>query len=409
MEFNTLLLRGKEVNRYAFGGTQPCISQSSTYAYQSAEDLEKVFNNRLPGFAYTRVSNPTVDAFERRVNELEGGLAALACSSGMAAVSTTLLNLLCSGDEIISSNALFGGTLEFFRELEKFGITTHLVDRMDVDSVAPLINDKTRVIFTEIVFNTSLDVVDVKALAELAHSHAIPLVVDATTVTPFILRPFTLGADIVVHSSSKYITGSGNAISGIIVDSGRFNWDFERFKALADYRKFQRYAFIARLRSSLWRNLGGCLSPFNAYLNVVGLETLGLRMERICHNAQALAQALEGADGLKVTYPGLSSSPYYELVQRQFNGLGGGIINLRAGSRERAFALMNKLKYASLATNIGDLRTLVIYPLTTIYQHIDPKSCARVGVYDDTLRISVGIEDERDLIADFSQAAAFEN
>ncbi len=404
MKFNTRLLHGREVNRYAFGGTQPAVAQSSAFACKDGEELEKIFNSKAPGFAYTRVSNPTVDAFERRVCELEGGMVAVACASGMAAVTTAILNTVSAGDELIAPRVLFGGTLEFFEELKNFGITVREVPELTAENIKAVFTDKTRAVFGEIVSNTYLDVVDVKAVADLAHAHGVPLIVDATTVTPYILRPIELGADIVVHSTSKYINGSGNSISGIIIDSGRFKWDFDRFRGLAPYRKLQRFAYVARLRGSLFRNLGGCLAPFNAFLNVMGMETLGLRMERICKNARALAEALDKLEGISVNYPGLESSPYYAIVRKQQQGNGGGILTIRAGSRERALKLMNALKYASLASNIGDLRTLVINVRPTIFRSLTDEDAAAVGVYDDTLRVSVGIEDPEDLIEDFTAA-----
>ena len=212
------------------------------------------------------------------------------------------------------------------------------------------------------------------------------------------------GADIVIHSSSKYINGSGNAISGIIVDGGKFQWDKERYPAMKEYSKYGKFAYTARLRNDVWRNMGGCLAPMNAYLNILGLETLGIRMKALCNNALTLAKALEKLPGITVNYPGLESSPYKTLVDEQFGGLGGAILTIRAGSRENAFKLINSLKYALIATNIGDLRTLVIHPASTIYLHSTQEEQEHAGVYDDTIRISVGLEDVEDLIEDFTQA-----
>ena len=207
-----------------------------------------------------------------------------------------------------------------------------------------------------------------------------------------------------IHSSSKYINGSGNSISGIIVDSGKFKWDLQKYPVFEGYKKFGSLAFTAQLKNDTWRNIGGCLSPMNAYLNLIGIETLALRMERICENALALAKALEKLDGVKVKYPGLESDPGYPLVQKQFGGRGGGIVTLRAGSKEKAYALMNSLKYVLNATNIGDTKTLVIHPASTIYLHNTEEQMTNAGVYDDTIRISVGIEDAKDLIEDFTEA-----
>lgn len=408
MEFCTKVLHGKSVGRARDGATLPPISQVCAFSYENAEELQKVFEGRAPGFAYTRIANPTVDAFERRICELEGGAAATACSSGMAAISAALLNILRSGDEVIASSGLFGGTVDLFRDLEEYGITTKFVTRMTADEIEKHITDKTRVIYGELIGNPGLDVMDISSVAALAHANGIPLIVDATTATPYLIRSIEYGADIVIHSSSKYINGSGNSISGIIVDSGKFKWDPQKYPVFEGYKKFGSLAFTARLKNDTWRNIGGCLSPMNAYLNLIGVETLALRMERICENGLALAKALEklaGAfDDVKVKYPGLESDPCYPLVQKQFGGRGGGIVTLRAGSKEKAYALMNSLKYALNATNIGDTKTLVIHPASTIYLHNTEEQRINAGVYDDTIRISVGIEDAKDLIEDFTEA-----
>lgn len=404
MEFTTKLLHGKSVGKFPNGATLPPINQVSAFAYESAEELEKVFANKAPGFAYTRISNPTVDAFERRVCELEGGFSAVACSSGMAAVTAALLNILQAGDEMIAGSGLFGGTIDLFGDLEAFGITTRFVKHMTADEIKEQLTDKTRVIFGEVIGNPGLDVMDVSSVAELAHAHGIPFIADSTTATPYLINPLSLGADIVIHSSSKYINGSGNSVSGVIVDGGKFKWDFSKFPTLEKYSKYKNLAFTAALRNGIWRNMGGCLAPMNAYLNLIGIETLALRMDRICQNALALAEALEKLDGVSVNYPALESSPYRSLVQKQFGGKGGGIVTLRVGSKEAAFGLINSLNYALRATNIGDTKTLVIHPASTIYLHSTEEQKINAGVYDDTVRISVGIEDTADLIEDFTQA-----
>lgn len=404
MEFNTALLHQAFPCDAQTGATLTPIYQVSAFAQGSAEKLERVFHNQAPGFAYTRIGNPTVDAFEKRIAALEGGIGAVACSSGMAAVTVTLLNLLQAGDEIIAGTGLFGGTIDLFRDLKQLGITVRYADPVTPEQIAPLINEKTRAVFAELIGNPKLNVVDLKAVSALCHSRGLPLIIDSTTATSYLIKPFAFGADIVVHSASKYINGSGDAISGILVDSGNFAWDSERYPALAEYKKFGKFAFLARLRNGLWRNTGACLAPFNAYLNSLGLETLGLRMERICQNALQLAEYLQDVPGMSVNYPALPQSPYYELTKQQLGGKGGAILTLRAGSRERAFKLIDALEYALIATNIGDVRTLVIHPASTIYAHSTPAEMEAAGVYDDSIRISVGIEDIEDLIADFAQA-----
>ncbi|MCR5122449.1 MAG: aminotransferase class V-fold PLP-dependent enzyme [Ruminococcus sp.] len=404
MKFNTSLLHTVKPDKNSRGETLPPVYQVSAFAYDSAEQLEKVFNNKAAGYSYTRVGNPTVDAFEKRVAALEGGIGAVACSSGMAAISTTLMNILQAGDEVIVSSGLFGGTIELFEDLSAFGITAKFLDTVTYETVCAAMTERTKAVFTELIGNPKLDVADIAGLAKACHENGIPLIVDSTTATPYLVNPLKLGADIVIHSSSKYINGGGNSISGIIVDGGSFKWGGGNFPQFGDFAKFGIFAFISKLRNRIWRNTGCCISPFNAYMNIVGLETLGLRMERCCENALKLAEFFEQTEGVTVGYPALKSSPYYGLSQTELSGKGGAIVTIRAGSREKAFALMNSLKYASIATNIGDLRTLVIHPASTIYTHSTEQQRLSAGVYDDSIRISVGIEDADDLIEDFAQA-----
>ena len=404
MKFNTELLHSGFESDKATGATLTPIYQVSAFAHESPEVLEKIFNNKTPGFAYSRISNPTVDSFERRIASLERGIGAVACSSGMAAVTMSLLNILQSGDEVIAGAGLFGGTIDLFGDLQAFGITTHFVDHVCTDEIEPLITEKTKAIFAELIGNPALDIVDIKNVAALAHRYGIPLIIDSTTATPCLVHPIKYGADIVVHSSSKYINGSGDAISGVIIDSGNFKWDTDRYKGFEEYKKLGKFAYLAKLRNGMWRNVGCCLAPMNAFLNAIGLETMGLRVERLCENALQLAQFLDTFEGIEVNYPALPKSPYYSLAQQILGGKGGAILTIRAGSKDRAFKLMNNLKIPLIATNIGDVRTLVIHPASTIYVHSSEDKKVNAGVYNDTIRISVGIEDIDDLKEDFSQA-----
>lgn len=404
MNFNTRLLHGKAVKKYADGATIPQISQVTAFQYDSAEEQERVFQHKAAGFAYSRIGNPTVAAFEQRINELESGNAAIACSSGMSAITIALLNMLCAGDEVIAGRGLYGGTIDLFEDLTKLGIVTKYVDHVKVEEIEPLVTDKTRLIFGEVIGNPGLDVMDIPRVAEYAHSLGIPLMVDATTATPYLVHPLTLGANFVIHSSSKYINGGGNSISGVIIDGATFDWDFDKFNALDGYRQFGPLAYTIRLRTDIWENLGACLSPFNAFMNVIGMETLGLRMEKICSNADALAHALDEIQGIQVNYLTLNSNPYHELAERQFGGKGGGILTFRAGSKEKAYKILDGLQYVTRASNIGDIRTLAIHPSSTLYIRSTKEQQAAAGVFDDTIRVSVGIEDVDDLIEDFRQA-----
>lgn len=404
MRFNTKLLHGKSVSNYAQGEILPPISQVNAFRYKCMEDLEKVFLHKSMGYAYTRIGNPTLAAFEQRVNELEGGVNAICCSSGMSAIIISLLAVCCSGDEIIAGSGLYGGTISLFHDLEKLGIHTVFVNDMTAKNIEPLISERTKVIFGELISNPALKVLDVPEVAKLAKDSGIPLFVDSTTATPFIAKPIELGANVVIHSTSKYINGGGNSIGGIIVDGGNFKWDFEKHTALSEFRRYGKMAFSIRLRTDIWENFGGCMAPMNAFLNYIGIDTLGLRMEKICRNADALAHALNNLPGIEVNYLTLPQHPFHDYVAKELGGYGGGIMNFRAGSKENAFRIINSLKCAMIASNIGDLRTLVIHPASTLYIHTSREEMEAAGVYDDTIRISVGIEDSEDLIEDFVTA-----
>ncbi|MHB1404221.1 MAG: O-acetylhomoserine aminocarboxypropyltransferase/cysteine synthase family protein [Desulfitobacteriaceae bacterium] len=405
MRFNTQLLHGQYSADPRTGATAVPIYQSSAFAHTSAEELERVFRGREFGYLYTRLNNPTVEALEKRVAHLEQGLGAVACASGMAAITLAVMNILKSGEEIVCGSGIFGGTFSLFSELEQFGITTKYAQDNHAESYASLINDKTRAIYIETIGNPKLDVPDIENLAQLAHQHGIPLIVDNTVTTPYLVQPLTLGADIVIHSTSKYINGSGNSIGGIIIDSGKFSWDFTKFPTLKEYAKFGPFVYLAKLRQGLFKDFGACLSPFNAYLNLIGLETLGLRMERACHNASQLAGSLhKHAKVGAVNYPGLDDHPDHDKAKEQFTGRYGGLLTVRLGSKENAFKLINNLKYAANLANIGDARTLVIHPASTINATNSPADQEFMGVYEDLVRISVGIEDSEDLVEDFAQA-----
>ena len=293
MKFNTSLLHGAFRGEPQTGATLTPIYQSSAFEQESAERLEKIFHNQAPGFSYTRINNPTVEAFEKRMTVLEGGKSSVACASGMAAMFNAFANILQAGDEIVSSASLYGGSIDLFRNLEAFGITTHYVENNDLDAFCKATNAHTRLYFAETLGNPRLDVTDIKALAKLAHENGVPLIIDNTAATAYLVKPLSLGADIVVNSTSKYINGNSNSISGVITDGGTFKWDTEKYPGMRDFVKFGPFAYTAKLRNGLFRNTGACLSPQNAFLNSIGLETLGLRMERICDNAMQLAAYIE--------------------------------------------------------------------------------------------------------------------
>lgn len=404
MEFNTQLLHGKSIQRNPSREMLPPISQVTAYQYDSMEELEKVFQHKSMGYAYSRIGNPTLSSFEQRIKDLEGGSGAVCCSSGMSAISSAILAVCESGDEIIARSGLYGGTIDLLHDFEKLGIHTVFTKEMTAESLKPLINDNTKLIFAELISNPALQVLDIPEVSKVAHEAGIPLFVDATTATPFIVKPLSLGADVVIHSTSKYLNGGGNSIGGVIVDGGTFNWDTDKHTALKEFKKYGKGAFLVRIRTDIWENLGGCMSPVNAFLTYIGVDTLGLRMERICDNADKLARALSKLEGIEVSYLTLDTHPYHEYVKKELNGYGGGILTFRAGSKERAFKIINSLNYAMIASNIGDIRTLVIHPASTLYIRTDKEEMEAAGVFEDTIRVSVGIENIEDLIEDFTRA-----
>ena len=410
MKFNTALLHGNFSGDETIGATLTPIFQSSAFGQKSAEQIEKIFHNQAPGFAYSRISNPTIAAFESRITYLEEGIGSVATSSGMAAITATFLNILQSGDEIISTSSVFGGTLDLFRDLENFGIKVCFIDSITKENLDMTVTENTKAVFAETIGNPKLDVTDIRKSAELIHSYNLPFILDNTTATACLVRGINLGADIIINSSSKYINGSSNSISGIITDSGNYKWTADRYPSMKEYVQFGKFAFIAKLRNDTFRNIGCCLSPMNAYFNAIGLETLSLRMERHCQNALRLAEFFENQDGIRaVNYPLLKSSPYSDTAMSQFKGKGGGIFTIRLYTKERAFDFINHLKYAVNITNIGDTKTLVIHPASTIYAHSTQAEQEKAGVYDDLIRVSVGIEDIEDLLEDFGEALKYVN
>lgn len=405
MKFNTALLHGDFRGDKVTGSTLTPIYQSSAFEHKTAEELEKIFHNQAPGYSYTRIANPTIDAFEKRMTALEGGVASVACASGMAALYNAFCNILRAGDEIVSSASLYGGSIDLFRDLESFGITTRYVENNNWEQFQEATNEHTRLYFAETIGNPRLDVTDIKTLSELAHKNGVPLIIDNTVATAYLVKPLSLGADVVVNSTSKYINANSSAISGVITDGGKFKWDIEKYPGMKDFKKFGPFAYTAKLRNGLFRNTGACLSPQNAFYNSIGMETLGLRMERICSNAKKLAEFFNSEySDITVNYPGLENSKWHDIAKEQFVENAGGIITIRTGSKEKAFGIINALKLPLIVSNIGDTKTLVIHPESTLNVHSTEEEKKTAGVFDDLIRISVGIEDIEDLIEDFRQA-----
>ena len=406
--FNTLLIHGGLTAGPAGATTVPIV-QSSSFAHETAEELEDIFRGRKVGQVYTRIGNPTTEALEKRLAMLDGGIAAIATASGMAAITTAVMTIVRCGDEILASSSLFGGTFSLFRDtLSNFGIVARFVDPTDLQAISAGINDKTRLIFVETIGNPKLDVPDISAIAALARKAGIPFMVDATVTTPCLARGIDLGADIVIHSTSKFINGTGNAIGGAIVDMGAFDWQSSKFPHFALFvKKYRSFAFTARARKLIHKDFGACAAPMNSFLLSEGIETLGLRMERHCFNALELARFLNGHDKVAwVNYPGLEENAGFATAKRLYNNKFGGILTFGLPDRKKAFRFINGLSLAKNLANIGDAKTLVIHPASTICSDFGPEEKALMGVSEEMVRVSVGIEAIEDIIEDF--AAAFE-
>lgn len=389
------------------GATKTPIVQASAFAYDSAEELEDIFKGRALGQVYTRIGNPTLETLEKRLALIENGIAAVVTASGMAAITTAVMAVVRSGDEILSSSSLFGGTYSLFQDtLSNYGITTRFVDPTDLAAVEEAVSDRTRLIFVETIGNPKMDVPDIAQFSRIARAHGVPLMVDATVSTPWLARVQEFGADIIIHSTSKYINGTANSIGGAIIDAGSFNWQSAKFPHFDPfYRKYRGFAFTARVRKLIHKDFGACAAPFNSFLLGEGLETLALRMERHCSNALKLARFLDGHEKVSgVNYPGLPDSPFFEVASRQFGGRFGGLLTFGVGDKAGAFRLINNLRLAKNLANIGDTKTLVIHPGSTICADYTPEVKALMGVSEEQVRVSVGIEDIEDIIEDFGAA-----
>ncbi len=396
------------------------IYQTTSYVFNDADHAGRLFGLKEFGNIYTRIMNPTTDVFEKRVAALEGGAAALATASGQAAETLVLTTLAAAGDEIISTTSLYGGTYNLFHyTLPRLGITVKFVDADDFDGLKAAITDKTKAIYTESLGNPKLDVVDLEQLAAIAHEHKLPLVVDNTTPSPALLRPIEWGADIVVNSATKFLGGHGTTIGGVIVDAGKFDWAASgRFKeftepdpsyhGLSYVEAFGPVAFILKCRIQGLRDTGAALSPFSAFLILQGIETLHLRLERHSQNALAVAKHLEGHPGVEwVNYPGLESSKFHARAQKYLPDGQGALVTFGIqGGFAAGKALIDSLKLFSLVANIGDVKSLVIHPASTTHEQLTVEEQATTGVTPELVRLSVGIEDIRDILADLDQAIA---
>jgi len=418
--FDTIAIHGGHSGDPSTKARAVPIYQTTSYLFDSTEHAAKLFALEEFGNIYTRINNPTTDVLEQRVAALEGGAAALAVASGQAAVVYAILNLAKVGDHIVSSTSLYGGTYNVFAHtLKRFGIETSLVDFNDPFAVEAAIKPNTKAIFAETIGNPKIDVLDIETYADLAHRHGLPLIVDNTLATPYLLRPIDFGADIVVHSATKFIGGHGTAIGGVIVDGGTFDWaasgrfpEFTEpdpsYHGLQYWQAFGNIAYILKARVQLLRDIGAAISPFNAWLLLQGLETLGIRVERHSRNALAVAEFLAAHPRVEsVSYPGLKGDTAYERARQYLPKGASAILTFRVkGNATDAKRVIDRLKLFSLLANVGDAKSLVIHPASTTHQQLSPSEQRASGVEESTIRLSVGIEDSRDIIADLEQALA---
>ncbi|MGB6191174.1 MAG: homocysteine synthase [Terracidiphilus sp.] len=418
LQFATLAVHAGQSPDPATGARAVPIYQTTSYLFQDADHAGRLFALKEFGNIYTRIMNPTTDVFEKRVAALEGGAAALATASGQAAETLTLTTLAAAGDEIISTTSLYGGTYNLFHHtLPRLGITVRFIDGDDFEGLRRAINGKTRAIYAETIGNPKLDVIDLERFAAIAHEHNLPLVIDNTMSSAALLRPIEWGADIVVNSATKFLGGHGTSIGGVIVDAGKFDWAASgRFKEFSEpdpsyhglsyVEAFGPLAFILKARIQGLRDTGAALSPFNAFLFLQGIETLHLRLERHSQNALAVARHLEAHPGVEwVNYPGLESSAYHERAKKYLpNGQGALITFGIKGGYEAGKKLIDALELFSLVANIGDAKSLVIHPASTTHQQLSEEEQKGTGVTPEMVRLSVGIEDIRDILADLDQA-----
>lgn len=401
--FETVLIHGG-LEPGPAGATTVPIVQSSSFAHATAEDLEDIFRGRKIGQVYTRVGNPTTESLEKRLALLERGQSAIATASGMAAITTAVMTIVRAGDEILSSSSLFGGTFSLFRDtLSSYGITTRFVDPTDLQAVQEGINDKTRLIFVETIGNPKMDVPDIPAIAQLARQAGVPLMVDATVTTPYLATGQALGADIVVHSTSKFINGTGSAIGGAIIDLGRFDWQSPKYPHFETFfKKYRGFAFTARVRKLIHKDFGACPAPMNSFLLAQGIETLALRVERHCSNALQLADFLQAHPKVAwVNYPGLTGNPYHQVAEKLYGDKFGGVLTFGLADKSAAFRFINGVRLARNLANIGDTKTLVIHPASTICADFGEEEKRLMGVGEEMVRVSTGIENINDIIEDF--------
>jgi O-acetylhomoserine (thiol)-lyase len=416
-DLETLLLHGGQSPDPTTGSRAVPIYQTSSYVFHNTEHAQSLFALDEPGNIYSRIGNPTVDVLEKRIALLEDGVAAVATSSGMAAIALAVMNIASAGDEIVAASSLYGGTYNLFSTtLPRYGITVHFVDANDPENFRKAITPKTKALYGEIIGNPSLQVLDIEKVADIAHEAGIPLIIDNTFATPYLCKPISYGADIVVHSATKWIGGHGTTIGGLVIDGGRFNWNSEKFPSFTkpdnSYNgiryafDFGTLAFSTKLRVQMLRDFGSCLSPQSAFYLLQGLETLHVRIEKHNKNAMELARYLSTHPGVDwISYPGLEDHPAHKLAQKYLTNGFGSIVNFGIkGGRDAGKKLIDNVALWSHVANVGDAKSLIIHPASTTHQQLSAEELQLTGVTEDLIRLSIGIESVRDLKNDLDRA-----
>ena len=422
MKFETLCLHaGQEPDPTTLSRAVP-LHRTSSYVFKNTEHAANLFGLKELGNIYTRIMNPTQDVLEQRVSALDGGMASLALASGTSGIFYSVINLCQAGDEIVAANDLYGGTYTQFNDiLPQFNIKTNFVDPKDPENFAKAITPKTKMLYCETVGNPALNIADISAIADVAHAHGLPLVVDSTYTTPYLQRPIEHGADIVIHSLTKWLGGHGTGIGGIVVDSGKFDWQSDKFPLMVepessyhgvrwayDLGPLSPLAFILRMRVVPLRNLGACISPDNAWSFLQGIETLPLRMDRHCDNALAVAKHLQGHSAVEwVRFPGLEGDPSYPLNEKYLDGKGGSMVvfGIKGGAAAGS-KFIDELGLFSHLANVGDAKSLAIHPATTTHSQLGEEQQLAGGITPELVRLSIGLENTADLVEDIDQALA---
>lgn len=417
--FDTLQVHAGQVPDPSTGSRAVPIYQTTSYVFNDAEHAANLFALKEPGNIYTRMMNPTTDVLEQRIAALEGGVGALAVASGSAAVTYAILNIAGAGDEIVAASTLYGGTYNLFSlTLARLGIKTHFVNPDEPEIFRKAINEKTKALYIEAIGNPGTNLIDIEAVADIAHENGIPLIVDSTFATPYLLRPIDFGADIVVHSATKFIGGHGTSIGGLIVDGGKFDWAASgKFPGFTEpdpsynglvYSQSGPMAYILKVRLQLLRDTGAALSPFNSFLFLQGLETLSLRVKQHVSNARKVVAFLKDHPKVAwVSYPELEGNKYYELAKKYFPKGPGSIFTFGIkGGLEEGKKFIDNLELFSLLANVADAKSLVIHPASTTHAQLSPEEQIASGARPELIRLSIGIEDPEDIIADLEQALA---